>query len=280
MLNKPRHSDGLVRPPVRSALCGKPKESILSFAPEFQSEKFQCPHCRVVSQQKWFDVDSARDAANTIANEVFYHHRGRIQHFHQDVISEFLKHLQIANDRHMQEFVPDDFSVATCSSCGRFSLWVNGSIVYPKQVSVDPPNEDMEEKIKALYLEAAQIVVDSPRGAAALLRLALQLLLKQTGKSGKNINNDIKELVSEGLNQRIQQALDLLRVVGNNAVHPGKIDLDDSPEIALKLFHVINFIANEMLTKPKELDLLYEELVPDETKQHIEQRDHKGKLDE
>jgi hypothetical protein len=93
------------------------------------------------------------------------------------------------------------------------------------------------------------------------------------GKSGNNINNDIKELVSDGLSSKIQKALDLLRVVGNNAVHPGQIDLNDGKEIALKLFHVLNFIADEMITKPKELDLLYSDVVPDETKQHINTRD-------
>ena len=134
----------------------------------------------------------------------------------------------------------------------------------------------MEQEIQELYREASAIVIDSPKGATALLRLALQLLLKQLGKPGKNINNDIKGLVADGLSPKIQQALDLLRVVGNNAVHPGQIDLDDGRDIALKLFHVLNFIADEMITKPKELELLYGDVVPDETKQHINERDGKG----
>jgi len=175
----------------------------------------------------------------------------------------------------MSEFVPKGFSVATCSSCGDISLWVNQEIVYPKQTAVAPPNEDMEQEIQDLYLEASTIVVDSPKGATALLRLALQLLLKQLGKSGKNINNDIKELVADGLSPKIQKALDLLRVVGNNAVHPGQIDLEDGRDIALKLFHVLNFIADEMISKPKELDLLYSDVVPEETQQHINERDGK-----
>lgn len=136
-----------------------------------------------------------------------------------------------------------------------------------------PPNNDIDENIKALYQEAATIFIDSPRGATALLRLALQMLLKQLGKSGENINNDIKELVSEGLSPKIQQALDLLRVVGNNAVHPGQINIDDNSEIAFKLFHILNFIADEMITKPKELELLYSNVIPEETKKHIKQRD-------
>ena len=49
-------------------------------------------------------------------------------------------------------------------------------------------------------------------------------------------------MVAEGLNPKIQKAIDLVRVVGNNAVHPGQINLDDNSAIALKLFKIINMI--------------------------------------
>ncbi len=59
-------------------------------------------------------------------------------------------------------------------------------------------------------------------------------------------------MVSDGLSPKIQQALDLVHVIGNNAVHPGKINLDDNREMAEKLLQILNFIAEEMITKPKE----------------------------
>ena len=149
-------------------------------------------------------------------------------------------------------------------------------MVYPRNLSADPPNEDLNEEIKSLYNEASKIFPDSPKGATALLRLALQMLLKQIGKEGKNINNDIKELVESGLSSKIQKALDLLRVVGNNAVHPGQIDLDDNSEVASKLFKILNMIADEMITKPKEIDILYDNVVPAETRGHIAKRDGKS----
>lgn len=244
--------------------------------PTFGSKKFQCPHCRVVAQQTWFDVRRAAESANTIISHVFYDYRGSIVDWEQKAIAQFIRQVNDANGRHMPEFVPHGFSVATCDSCDKFTLWVDGELVFPPTIPVAPPNSDMDEEIRSLYLEAASIVGDSPRGATALLRLALQLLLKQLGKSGKNINSDIKELVSDGLSPKIQQALDLLRVVGNNSVHPGQIDLKDGRDIAFKLFHVLNFIADEMISKPKELELLYSEVVPDETKQHINERDGNG----
>jgi len=245
----------------------------LDLTPSFRSGKFQCPHCKVVSQQEWFDVNNASNAANSIVRNVFYDYRTRIQTYEQEAIVAFLGEVEVANNRLMARFIPDELSVATCATCREISIWVKTQIVYPKQTPVAPPNADMEQEIQDLYVEASTIVVDSPKGATALLRLALQLLLNQLGKSGKNINDDIKELVAEGLSPKIQQALDLLRVVGNNAVHPGQIDLEDGRDIALKLFHVLNFIADEMITKPKELDLLYSDVVPEETQKHINQRD-------
>lgn len=184
-----------------------------------------------------------------------------------------MKEIDGGFQKNFYNYVPKGFSVATCSSCGDFTLWVNKEIVYPKKTTLPPPNEDLNEDIKALYLEASSILVDSPKGATVLLRLALQKLLEQVGKSGKNINNDIKSLVAEGLSPKIQQALDLLRVIGNNAVHPGQINLDDNAEIAQKLFGILNFIAEELITKPKELEDLYADLIPSDTQDHIKQRD-------
>ena len=247
----------------------------MDLSPKFENDKFLCPHCQVASQQTWFSTSNAAHSANQILSHAFYGYRARIQSYEQEAIASFLDVVTAANKKHMSDFVPDGFSVATCSTCGGVSLWVNKEIVYPKKTPVAPPNSDMEKEIQDLYIEASTIVVDSPKGATALLRLTLQLLLKQLGKPGKNINDDIKGLVADGLSPKIQQALDLLRVVGNNAVHPGQISLDDGSEIALKLFHVLNFIADEMISKPKELDLLYENVVPDKTKQHINQRDGK-----
>lgn len=247
----------------------------MDLTPKYQSENFLCPHCNIASQQKWFDVNCASEAANNIVKNVFYNYRGRIDPYDQQGISKFINEVEVANNKLMPGFVPRGFSMATCSNCGEVTLWINQEIVYPKKSPVAPPNIDMEPEIQDLYLEASTIVTDSPKGATALLRLALQLLLRQLGKSGGNINNDIKELVADGLSPKIQQALDLLRVVGNNAVHPGQIDLNDGLDIAIKLFQILNFIADEMLSKPKELERLYGDVVPDETKQHINERDGK-----
>ena len=80
----------------------------------------------------------------------------------------------------------------------------------------------MPEDVRADFLEAASIVDASARGAAALLRLCIQKIVMALGGRGNNLNEDIGNLVEQRLiPQSIQQALDVVRVVGNNAVHPG-----------------------------------------------------------
>lgn len=241
--------------------------------PEYGNEKFQCPHCQTVATQGWFSANSASATANYILNHIYLDYRTGIEDFYQTAIKSFLKSIERDFNRSFNSFVPKGFSIATCSACGDFTLWVDREMKFPKTTLLPPPNDDLNDDIKELYLEASSIIIDSPKGSTALLRLALQKLLKQVGKSGKNINNDIKDLVTEGLSPKIQQALDLLRVIGNNAVHPGQINLDDNTEIAQKLFGILNFIAEELITKPKELEGLYADLIPPETQEHIKQRD-------
>lgn len=237
--------------------------------PQYGKNRFQCPHCSTVATQEWFTANNASNTARGILSHLYLDYRSGISDTTQTNISRFLDSV----NNNFYRFVPKEFAVATCYSCNKFTLWVNQEVVYPKKTLIPLPNDDLDEDIKSLYLEAANILIESPKGSTALLRLALQKLLKQVGKSGKNINNDIKDLVAEGLSPKIQQALDLLRVIGNNAVHPGQINLDDNAEVAEKLFSILNFIADELITKPKELEILYANLIPPDTQEHIKQRD-------
>jgi hypothetical protein len=163
--------------------------------------------------------------------------------------------------------------MAICSHCSEITIWVSGQLVYPDATGIAPPNPDLPETIQADYKEAANIVNRSPRGAAALLRLCIQKLCQQLGEPGRNINDDIASLVKKGLNSKIQKALDVVRVVGNNAVHPGELDLKDDKETAVQLFRLINLIAEKMITEPKEIDGVYDALVPESAKDQIKKRD-------
>lgn len=91
-------------------------------------------------------------------------------------------------------------------------------MVIPDMEGIPYPNDDLSDEIKGDYAEARSILIRSPRGAADLLRLALQKLCKSLGESGKDINADIANLVKKGLRQSIQKALDTVRVIGNESV--------------------------------------------------------------
>jgi hypothetical protein len=107
------------------------------------------------------------------------------------------------------------------------------------------------------------------------LRLSIQILCKELGESGSNINNDIAALVKKGLNPIIQQSLDIVRVVGNDSVHPGEIDMTDNREVAEKLFTLVNLVCNQMITVPNSVKDLYESL-PEGKRKGIEERDKQG----
>jgi len=166
-----------------------------------------------------------------------------------------------------------DFKICRCSRCGEFSVWIGGAIVYPYSSAVPEPNGDLQQSTQDDYNEARRIVNESPRGAAALLRLAIQKTCRQLGEPGENINTDIAALVKKGLPIPIQQALDIVRVVGNNAVHPGQIDLRDDPSTANRLFELVNLIAEVMLSQPKQVQALYDSIVPENLRKAIDERD-------
>lgn len=165
------------------------------------------------------------------------------------------------------------FKICRCSRCEQFSVWIDGAMVHPPSSGVPDPNADMNPDIQEDYDEARRIAAASPRGAAALLRLAIQKLCRQLGQPGDNINADIGTLVKGGMSPAIQQALDIVRVVGNNAVHPGQIDLKDDADTAARLFELVNLIAEVMITQPKQVQSLYESIVPAELRNAIDKRD-------
>lgn len=137
------------------------------------------------------------------------------------------------------------------------------------------PNPDLPEDVRLDFDEAGRILRLSPRGAAALLRLAIQKLCAFLGEKGKHIDIDIASLVKKGLDPRIQQALDVVRVIGNNAVHPGQVDLRDDVGTAEKLFDLVNIIADAMISQPKRIAEMFDGL-PQDARDAIAKRDGKG----
>lgn len=203
--------------------------------PAFQSNGFNCVFCSAFAEQRWGQPMLIVQNQNT--------------------------------GQHVK------YWTCLCSRCGEFSFWVEGKLVFPLAKTAPMANLDLPNEIMTDYEEARSILNQSPRGAAALLRLCIQKLCKTLGESGNNINDDIGSLVKKGLSPKLQKALDIVRVVGNNAVHPGQIDLKDDLETAQKLFGLVNIITDAMISQPKHVEELFLEVVPEKQKSAIAKRD-------
>ena len=145
-----------------------------------------------------------------------------------------------------------------CSHCKEPTLWLSEKIILPTTGTFPTANSDLPDNVKKVYAEAGAIAQQSPRAACALLRLAIEMLLNHLGEKG-TINDGIKNLVNKGLDPQIQQALDIVRVTGNNAVHPGKIVFNDITDVQ-PLFDLVNIIAEVLITRPKRIQGLYNSL--------------------
>jgi hypothetical protein len=241
--------------------------------PLWAAQSFNCPHCGAQAHQIWYNLyakqingnfpqipdGSTKD--NIISSKI---------NSHKLVCNEEIV-LKINGTIH-QAYLANNLWLSQCYSCRKIVIWNHKNILYPTVKYICKPNEDLDEDIKRDFNEAMDILVLSPRGSSALLRLCIQKLCKQLGQKGENIYEDIASLVKKGLDPRIQQALDIVRVVGNSAVHPRMMDLTDDRETAQNLFKLINLIADVMISQPKHVDNLYKGL-PETARKQIVKRD-------
>lgn len=238
--------------------------------PSFRLPSFTCPHCHTLSAQNWGRL-GLDDAGELRPDPALYY-----------------------------------WAIAKCQACGRVALWdgtgkemvegslvpggggserVIGKVMVPKQVwrmvypadsPVGPePNPDMPDDIHKLYVEAQEIAIRSPRSAAALLRLCVQMLCKHLGQPGKNINAEIGALVQEQkLRPHISKAMDTVRIVGNEGLHPGELVLDDEPQLVEALFVFVNLITDEAITQPRMVEAMFDKM-PESKRAAIEDRDRR-----
>jgi hypothetical protein len=205
------------------------------YPPKYEETHFTCLHCGVYAAQRW------------------------VKSYHRE---------------YNGNSALSGFSLCYCIHCDNISYWYNDTkaLIYPDVSIGEIPHPDMPADVAYDFNEARDIFKKSPRASAALLRLALQKLLTHFGEKGENINVDIASLVQKGLPSEIQKTLDICRVVGNSAVHPGELDIKDNSEIVSKLFKLINYIVYDRIQRPKELEELYNKL-PETTITAISKRD-------
>ncbi len=262
-------------------------------SPATDKAAFRCPHCRAFTQQEWFLIffDPTKQPPGHWTEESMLDAIDRMkQHAETEngspppdwfvnmvpKVKEGTPGLRDVNEPLYGSRQAWNMAASSCFVCKKVAVWLGGRMIYPYAASDIPiANEDLPSDIKYDYDEAAAVLNLSPRAASALLRLSIQKLCSFIlGRSG-DINEMIGQLVREGLDDRIRKALDIVRVIGNEAVHPGTMDLRDDKSSASQLFSLINIIADAMISQPKRIETLYATL-PEAKLKGIEQRDSRS----
>jgi hypothetical protein len=253
--------------------------------PSIRLAAFDCPNCGAHAHQDWYDLlanEMGKDKKPFYPNKDWWDFIENEKNIDAEMRIEFKAHAEriTGTDIYLQKressaygyFDVNNIHLSECFSCNRFALWFGDRLLYPERGSLIRPNADMPSEVLSDYVEAQNVAAASPRSAAALLRLAIQKILVHLQVDSKDINGSIKELVERGLDVRVQRSLDIVRVVGNNAVHPGQMDVSDDRGTVNQLFHLINIICDYGISQPKMVDALYERL-PDGAREQIERRD-------
>lgn len=259
--------------------------------PSVKETAFDCPHCGAFTTQTWFSLYASQYSNNTrtpvFPSEEFRKEITTGRDIPDEVRSNLLEWMNKMDLGHVffernksGTYLNDSVNnlfLSACYNCHKISVWVHENVLYPPTKNGVIGNDDLPDEILADYEEARSIVDLSPRGAAALLRLCVQKLCIHLGEKGRNIDDDIASFVSKGLNPIVQKSLDVVRVIGNEAVHPGVIDLKDDRDTAIALFNLVNLIVEQMISVPKSIDLMYAKLPPSKLGA-IEIRNEKAKF--
>jgi hypothetical protein len=231
---------------------------------------FNCPHCDTKTTQFWYDVRLWRLQGTPEVQKINLPMKpGQLGvPIKVDKPVSVLPQLEHLN---ADGLLHNSF-VSVCMECGRFALWFGSQMRFPIVTKAPPAHPDLPEELQADYDEAANILALSPRGASALMRLIVEKLCHHLGYKNKNIDTNIAKMVEDGLPVEVEKALDIVRVVGNGSVHPGRLDLKDDIETATKMFEIVNYIVMDRITRPRELQHMFDTKISPGAKDNIAKR--------
>lgn len=260
--------------------------------PSINEHSFNCPYCGTLARQFWRTARAADLPTGARVPELTQPdeieelvegegasdpHRELLRLFYAADTGGRLRIKPIANRIEVRRVSSLHFS--ECYACGEVALWLGGRLIYPQVMAEVPMSPDTPEHIRREYEEAASIAAQSPRAAAALLRLAIEKLCQHICGNTKKVNANIEVLENKGLNKAIVDMLDIVRVIGNHALHDGQIDLDDDPGATIQLFHLFNRIVEKTITEPAADRKLYSLIPPQQLAQIERRRAKKSELD-
>lgn len=187
--------------------------------PKFQEDHFTCPHCGTVAGMRW---DHAK-------NQIDLSYHGK----------------------------PDPrVCAAFCRACDQPSIWLDGKMVYPDVLGIEP-HSDMPDKAREIFCEAQAVIGKSPRAACALLRLCLEVIVSDLGGKGNTLYERIESLK---LPPDMEDVFRACRIVGNQASHPGEINFDtqEGRDLAVTLSNFINLIVLILIAPKRQIQRVRE----------------------
>jgi hypothetical protein len=250
-------------------------------SPTIDQLAFNCPHCDALARQFWFSVHADPleadekplvATAETLKTLTF----GNDEEAQRDRKLKWVE--QMASGRPFlevhREFRSRDVqnvSISYCFNCNEMCLWVYDQLIWPRREGFPEPKLHAPPNVRRESEEASQTLEASPRGAAALLRIAIEKLCKELGVSGENLKDDMAFFVREDVDARVQRVLDAAQIIESNAMRPGQIGLGEDRATAETLSGLVNLICEKMIMEPRHLQEVYTK-VREDARTAMEQR--------
>ena len=206
--------------------------------PIYGKESFICPYCKGYCQQTW----QARTPSILV--------------------------------RHASSH--DAIRTAKCTLCNQHSIWVSEEMVYPHESSAPEASNHMPEEVKKVFDSARLVSIHSPRAAAVLLRVALEIITLSLDETDPSLNKRIGNLKKKGVDDSVIKSLDIVRIIANEGgAHAGGIDLtgEDGRVVVNKLFLLVNYIVQMTIGVHEEIKQDLISLVPEDKRKWAEDRD-------
>ncbi|HEY7317728.1 MAG TPA: DUF4145 domain-containing protein [Candidatus Binatia bacterium] len=151
-------------------------------------------------------------------------------------------------------------SISYCFNCNDMCLWVYDKLVWPRSASDPEPKLHASPAIQRNDEGGSQTLDASPRGATALLRLAIEKVCKELGEAGERTKDVLESFVQEDVDARVQKVLEAMRIIESNAVPPAQIGVGDNRAIGETLSGLVYLICEKMIIEPKHLQAMYTKL--------------------
>ena len=208
--------------------------------PEFEATWFHCPHCKYKTEHEWHSL--------YIPGSVYIPREIKDQ-LHEDVFKD-------ETDRHLQ--ADRSLTISICRHCKDYCVWEQEQLIYPLSGAPITFNTDIPAEILEICEEAGSISNLSLRASLLLGRIIIEKLLKEKAKEG-TINEMANQLLKESaISSNTHAKITAIRLLGNDINHNDVIDL--APISPIAIFDLINQIADDLITRPKEFESLQESI--------------------